>query len=74
MNIKDKKMAVLHQLSQESEPIGLSELLDKLGNEYPERSVRRWLSEMVAEGLVDKIGHKKGTKYQVLKRASRENN
>ncbi len=74
MNTQDKKMAVLHQLSQESEPISLPELLDKLGNEYRERSVRRWLSEMITKGLVDKTGHKKATKYQVLKRASRENN
>lgn len=73
MNIKDKKMAVLHQLSQESEPIGLPELLEKLGSEYSERSVRRWLSEMANDGVISKIGHKKTTKYQMLKRANREN-
>lgn len=73
MNIKDKKMAVFHQLNQESEPIGLSKLVNKLGDEYSERSVRRWLSEMITEELVEKIGQKKSTKYQI-KRASRENN
>lgn len=72
--MKDKKMAVLHQLSQESEPISLSKLLDRLGNEYPERSVRRWVSEMITEGLVEKVGYKKATKYQVQKRANRETN
>lgn len=65
-------MTVLHQLSQEAESIGLRDLLDKLGSEYSERSVRRWLSEMVDEGLVDKVGHKKGTKYQVIHRSRRE--
>lgn len=74
MNTKEKKMAVLHQLSQESEPISLSSLIDKLGNEYPERSVRRWLSEMITEGLIEKIGHKKISKYQVLKLFNREPN
>ncbi len=72
MNTKDKKMAVLHQLSQESEPISLSALIHNLGNEYPERSVRRWLSEIIIEGLVEKIGYKKATKYQVIKLANRE--
>lgn len=74
MGTKDKKMAVLHQLSQESVPIGIFELLSKLGSEYSQRTVRRWLSEMIAEGLVEKIGHKKATRYQVLKRFSRETN
>lgn len=74
MNTKNKKLAVLHQLSQESEPISLPELLEKLRREYPERSVRRWLSEMITEGLISKVGQKKATKYQVVKRASREIN
>lgn len=74
MNITDKKMAVLHQLSQESEPIGLFQLLHKLGNDFSERTVRRWLLEMITEGLVEKIGQKKASKYQVLKRINRENN
>jgi len=70
---KDKKLAVLHQLSQEAEPISLAELLKNLGGKYVERSVRRWLSEMITEGLVESLGHKKGTKYQVITRANREN-
>ena len=73
MTYKDKKLAVLHQLSQEAEPISLAELLKNLGGKYVERSVRRWLSEMITEGLVESLGHKKGTKYQVITRANREN-
>ena len=71
VSIKDKKMAVLHQLSQESEPISLSELREKLKGEHSERSIRRWLSEMITEGLVSKIGHKRATKYFVIGRAKR---
>jgi hypothetical protein len=74
MHSKDKKMIVLHQLSQESEPISLLELLEKLGSEFPERSVRRWLSEMIVEGFVEKIGSKRATRYQIISRASREIN
>jgi hypothetical protein len=72
MEIKNKKLAVLHQLSQEGEAIALSELLEKLGEGYVERSVRRWLAEMMEEGLLEKIGQKRGTKYQVKRRAIRE--
>jgi hypothetical protein len=51
MNSKDKKLAALHQLSQESESISLSDLLEKLDSDYVERSVRRWLAEIINEGL-----------------------
>ncbi|MBF8262392.1 MAG: Fic/DOC family protein [Parachlamydiales bacterium] len=64
-------MAVLHQLSLESDPICLNEILEKLGQGYVERSVRRWLAEMIQEGLVEKIGNKRGTKYRVLQRENR---
>lgn len=63
---RDKKLAVLHQLSQESQPISLLELIQKLGEGYVERSVRRWLAEMIKEGRIEKIGHKRNTKYQVV--------
>lgn len=66
MDIKNKKLAVLHQLRQEIAPIGLANLLKKLGNHYVERSVRRWLAEMIKEGLVEKQGHKRWTKYQAV--------
>lgn len=72
MTSKDKKLAILYQLSQESEPVSLSGLLKKLKNEHSERSVRRWLSEMILEGLVSKTGEKRSTKYQVIHRSKRE--
>ena len=72
MSSKNKKLTVLHQLSKEAEPISLQELLEKLGSEYAERSVRRWLTEMIYEGLVKRHGHKRGTKYEVIQRAKRE--
>lgn len=67
MNFKDKKLFLLHQLVEETEPIGLESLLGKLGKEFAERSVRRWLSEMINEGIVEKQGRKRGTKYQAVK-------
>ena len=65
MDKTTKKMAVLCQLQAETHPISLQDLLCKLGEGYAERSVRRWLTELSEEGLVQKLGHKKTTKYQL---------
>lgn len=64
-------MAVLHQFGQASKPLGLQEVLDALGNAYPARTVRRWLSEMVAERVVGKVGHGRSTQYYALRRSTR---
>lgn len=63
MSLRDNKMAVLRQLGLESEPVGLAELMLRLGEGYKERSLRRWLGLLVEEGAVKKIGQKRGTKY-----------
>ncbi len=72
MGSKDKKLIVLHQLSQESDPISLPDLLKKLDRQYVERSLRRWLSDLVEEGIVERLGQKKGTRYRIKDRANRE--
>ncbi len=64
MRFEDKKVAVLSQLKEEAEPINLSGLLKKLGKSYRERSLRRWLTDMVKEGSVEILGRKRATKYQ----------
>lgn len=66
MELQNKKTTVLHQLSQASEPLSLPDLLKKLGEDYKERTVRRWLTEMVKEGLIKKFGSKRGTTYQAI--------
>jgi prophage maintenance system killer protein len=71
MSLRDNKMAVLRQLGLESEPIGLPELMIKLGDGFKERSVRRWLHLLVEEGAVSKIGQKRGTKYIVEGRSEK---
>ncbi|MBS0616105.1 MAG: Fic family protein [Verrucomicrobia bacterium] len=66
MNLRDKKLIVFHQLSQEDEPLSVNNLLERLGSHYSERSVRRWLAEMVKDNLIEPVGRKKATKYRVL--------
>lgn len=74
MRFWTKKLAVLHILSQETEFISLYELLKKLGTTYTERSVRRWLAEMIKEGLVAKLGDKRGTRYKAIQHEDIINN
>ena len=66
MTKKTKKLAVFAALRTQAAPIALSELLQILGSDFTERSTRRWLGELINEGLVKKTGHKKGTRYQIL--------
>lgn len=69
MGIKDEKLAVFRQLRLAKGPIGLKALLGKLGPSFKERSVRRWLAEMIKEGLVEKSGNRRSSKYQVVEGA-----
>lgn len=73
MSLRDNKLAVLRLLGQESEPMGLSELLLRLGEGFKERSVRRWLDLLAQEGAVKKIGQKRGTKYLAVGRSDESN-
>jgi fido (protein-threonine AMPylation protein) len=66
--MRNKEAALLQQLSQEGVPISLSNLLKKLGKEYAERSVRRWLAKMVADGRIEMLGRKRSTKYQIARK------
>lgn len=52
-------------LRQQKAPIDTPEILRQLGEAYSERSVRRWLKEMIEEGAVEKYGEKRATKYAV---------
>ena len=64
MSDKAKKVAVLEHLKNAGETLGLPELLALLPPGYAERSVRRWLAELVGEGAVIKSGRKRGTRYR----------
>lgn len=67
---EDRKLVVLNFLKKFLVPISMPELLDKLGSDFKERSVRRWLNEMAQDGLVRKTGEKRSTKYQIIGRFS----
>ena len=62
----DRKMAVLEQLDGQSDALSLPELMCLLPAGFAERSVRRWLAELVEEGRVARTGRKRATRYRAL--------
>ena len=71
MSLRDNKMAILRELGLTSEPTSLPELLHRLGPEFKERSVRRWLTLLIQEGSVKKTGSRRGTKYFAAERSTK---
>lgn len=61
----NKKMTLLKELLDKEVPVGIYELLEELPKGFADRSVRRWLDELSQLKLIEKIGLKKGTKYQI---------
>ena len=57
------KKQVLGKIYELRKPVSLSDLLKELGANFKERTVRRWLSEMVSEGLIERLGRGKSTVY-----------
>lgn len=63
MNISDKQQAILACLKDKHHGLSLPELLDMLGPTYSERSLRRWLQQLVDVNLITKTGQKRATRY-----------
>lgn len=64
-NSDNHKMALLRELQDREVPLGIYELLEHLPNDFAERSVRRWLSQLADGNFIEKTGLKKATKYQI---------
>lgn len=63
---KAKKVAVLECLKRADGALGLPDLLALLPPGFAERSVRRWLAELVDAGAVAKSGRMRGTRYRAV--------
>lgn len=66
MSSDPKKVALLARIQEQNQPIGIRDLLVLVGDGYAERSVRRWLAQMAEDGLIEKVGQKRGTRYRAL--------
>ncbi len=66
MKPTSSKLTVLDLLKKETDFISLSILLSKMDHSVSDRTIRRWLDELIKEGFVEKKGQKKATKYRIL--------
>jgi Fic family protein len=67
MSKDQDKATVLQALKEQNAPISLPELIKVLGHDYPDRTVRRWLTEWIKKGIILKQGEKRGTRYLAVK-------
>ena len=60
---KSKRLAALAVLKQVAEPVGISLLAARLGS-VPPRSLRRWLNDWIEQGVIEKSGQGRATRYR----------
>ncbi|PCI93535.1 hypothetical protein COB11_05125 [Candidatus Aerophobetes bacterium] len=68
MRSEEKKLILLRFLGEEPVDLSLPCILNRLGPDFKERTVRRWLSKMAGDGIVDKSGVNRGAKYRLHKK------
>ena len=61
---KVQREAVLSVLKRSSAPLSAAEIAPRAGQDLPQRTLRRWLSEWVAQGLIRRSGVGRATRYQ----------
>ncbi len=63
---KVQREAVLAALKQSPGPLSAVETLRRAGPELPRRTLRRWLSEWVDQGLITRTGVGRATRYRFV--------
>ena len=63
---KVQREAVLAVLKRSSVPLPVAEILPQAGSGLPRRTLRRWLSEWVDQGLITRSGVGRATRYQFV--------
>jgi len=61
MAISAKQLAILEALRRRDEAVSLPTLMEDLPDAFAQRSVLRWLAELVEIHLVTRTGKKRGT-------------
>jgi len=63
---KAQREAVLEALRRSQVPLSADEIVRQAGSELPQRTLRRWLSEWVEQGLIARRGVGRATRYRHL--------
>jgi len=66
MSKKQSKHELIKILQKLKKPVKFREIDDELNHAFPERTLRRWLSELYEQKIINKTGVKKGTHYQIV--------
>jgi len=61
---KSQREATLAVLQRSATPLSLTDISRRTGPDVPRRTLRRWLSDWVAEGRVERSGVGRATRYQ----------
>jgi len=65
---KDQQDIALSVLRRSTQPLTRDDIQQRTGSEVPGRTLRRWLSEWVAEGALERSGVGRATRYRYLGR------
>ncbi len=57
---------LLSTLKYSAKPLSSTKISQDLGGEIPQRTLRRWLSEWVTEGVLTRVGNGRATRYQFV--------
>ncbi|MDH5545231.1 MAG: Fic family protein [Gammaproteobacteria bacterium] len=66
MTIKTQKLAILALFKQSQEPVSPSTLSQRSGATIAGRTLRRWLNQWVDEGVLERVGEGRATRYRYL--------
>ncbi len=61
----NNKQLIINVLQEEGQPLNAKSITEKIHQNVSDRSLRRWLSELVNEGKIERIGQKRGTLYRL---------
>lgn len=67
MNNPDHKSQILGVLRSADEPLSSKEIEQAIHGDISSRSLRRWISELVLEKVIVRIGSSRATRYQLAK-------
>ena len=66
MTKNKKKMAVYLAVKSAKMPLTLADIQEATSNAYSDRSIRRWLKELIEAGQICKLGEKRNAHYQAV--------
>ncbi len=66
MAVKIEKKVILAVFDQNEFALSLPELAAKIDHKVSERTLRRWLTRWVDDGILRKSGHRRSTGYQLI--------